>query len=160
MMSTIAMLLRSFLSLALVIALALLITKFLRGRNLNFGGAARPTKGQAAQSIRIESKVSIAKGHQLIAVNFDGRNLLVGQGPAGSTILYRGTPEETETECSEIDLTESAARGAEIIDLADVSSPEDLILNQWGKGKFPTMTGAKRAARMSPLFGLKGMLSE
>ena len=150
-MGTLFMLLRSFLSLALVLGLALLIARALKSRQvLNLSKSAN----KVTQSpLSVEAKIQTSKNHQLLVVNFDGQKLLVGQGPAGITLISKAQGDVS----SQVPLL-STENNSEVMNLSGVSSPEDLILNQWGKGKFLTPNRDLATARMSFFPGLRGML--
>ena len=150
-MGTLFMLLRSFVSLALVLGIALLIARVLKSRQIV--NPSRSANKPLQAPLRIEAKVQTSKSHQLLVVNFDGQRLLVGQGPAGITLISKAQEEST----SQVPLL-STENNSEVMNLSGVSSPEDLILNQWGKGKFLTPNRDLATARMSFFPGLRGML--
>lgn len=150
-MGTLFMLLRSFLSLALVLGLALLIARALKSRQvLNL---SKSTSKLSQSPLRVEAKIQTSKNHQLLVVNFDGQKLLIGQGPAGITLISKAQGDVS----SQVPLL-STENSSEVMNLSGVGSPEDLILNQWGKGKFLTPNRDLATARMSFFPGLRGML--
>ena len=150
-MGTLFMLLRSFLSLALVLGLALLIARALKSRQvLNL---SKSTSKLSQSPLRVEAKIQTSKNHQLLVVNFDGQKLLIGQGPAGITLISKAQGDAS----SQVPLL-STENNSEVMNLSGVGSPEDLILNQWGKGKFLTPNRDLATARMSFFPGLRGML--
>ena len=101
----------------------------------------------------IVAKIQTSKNHQLLGVNFDGQKLLIGQGPAGITLISKAQGDVS----SQVPLL-STENSSEVMNLSGVGSPEDLILNQWGKGKFLTPNRDLATARMSFFPGLRGML--
>ena len=150
-MGTLFMLLRSFLSLALVLGLALLIARALKSRQVLNPSKSTSKLGQSP--LRVEAKIQTSKNHQLLVVNFDGERLLIGQGPAGITLISKAQGDVS----SQVPLL-STENNSEVMNLSGVGSPEDLILNQWGKGKFLTPNRDLATARMSFFPGLRGML--
>jgi flagellar biogenesis protein FliO len=150
-MGTLFMLLRSFLSLAVVLGLALLIARALKSRQIL--NLSKSTNKVIQSPFRVEAKIQTSKNHQLLVVNFDGQRLLVGQGPAGITLISKAQGDPS----SQVPLL-STENNSEVMNLSGVSSPEDLILNQWGKGKFLTPNRDLATARMSFFPGLRGML--
>jgi flagellar biogenesis protein FliO len=128
--SELALLLRSLLSLAVVVAIVLVLARVVTNGSIRLEKRNGLTKQRV--NVLVESRTQIGKGQSLCVVRFGERRLLIGVSQGSITKL-----DEQEVLESNAELLDEEV---ETIDLREIEDPETALVSKWGD-------------RRSPLFG-------
>lgn len=142
-MSEITLILRSVLSLALVVGLVLGFGRIARKR------ANAPRSPHAAPTaVGVQAKIPLGKGQSLITVTAGDHRYLLGVTSSNISLI---------TELAEIPLpSEHAEETVESIDLRQFDNPDVELLSQWGDRRPPIFSSSPGATWMAFLGQIKG----
>lgn len=135
-MSELTLILRSVLSLALVVGLVLGFGRIARRR------ANAPRSPYAASAtVGVQSKISLGKGQSLITVTAGDHRYLLGVTSSNISLITELTELSTQVE--------HAGEAVESIDLRQFDNPDVELLSQWGDRRPPIFSSSPGATWMA-----------
>ncbi len=125
-MSELALVVKSLLSLFLVVAIVLGLSKLIGRASTRFG---KQNRSSALTEVHVQGRTPLGKGQTIYVVRFGNKRLLVGVTQGSMTTLSEFDVEEPDS-TFEPDEVES-------IDLRDFDDPETALVSRWGERRPP-----------------------
>ncbi len=122
-MSELALVAKSLISLMLVVAIVLGLSKIITKSSKSFGG--KSGRSSASVGALVEGRTPLGKGQTLYVVRFGDRRLLVGVTQGSMNTLSESEVEDLDPT---VDLDE-----VESIDLRNEEDPETILVSKWGE---------------------------
>ncbi len=126
-MSELALVAKSLISLVLVVAIVLGLSKIITRSTKSFG--RRNGRSPASVGALVEGRTPLGKGQTLYVVRFGSKRLLVGVTQGSMNTLSETVVEELD---QAVDLDE-----VESIDLRNVEDAETILVSKWGERRPP-----------------------